>query len=200
MDKEKHLLNNWVNHNRDLVKKYRYEWIAFTLDGIIAHSKDLSKLTKQADKLTDDYLIYFVSKYFGKVRFLPVKFKSIKTHEWSPEYEVSLKFGKIEKRIPILVDSGADFSLINKNLGIELGYKIAAGEPVNIAIGISGTIQYVLRNIEITIDNHSFTAPVAWVQDEDCTDVILGREIVFDLFDIEFKQAEEKIIFRKRNI
>jgi hypothetical protein len=27
----------------------------------------------------------------------------------------------------------------------------------------------------------------------------LGREVVFDLFDIEFKQAEEKILFKKRS-
>jgi hypothetical protein len=26
----------------------------------------------------------------------------------------------------------------------------------------------------------------------------LGREVVFDLFDIEFKQAEEKILFKYR--
>jgi hypothetical protein len=42
------------------------------------------------------------------------------------------------------------------------------------------------------------TIPVAWVQDSTFTDVILGRAVVFDLFDITFKQAEETIIFIER--
>jgi len=29
-------------------------------------------------------------------------------------------------------------------------------------------------------------------------DVLLGREMVFDLFDVEFKQADEKIVLKKR--
>ncbi|MDB9459340.1 hypothetical protein PN473_13145 [Dolichospermum circinale CS-545/17] len=48
------------------------------------------------------------------------------------------------------------------------------------------------------IDNYTFSAPVAWLQNEDCQEVLLGREVVFDLFDIEFKQAEEKILFKYR--
>ena len=48
----------------------------------------------------------------------------------------------------------------------------------------------------MTIDGHSFKAPVAWIQDENCkTEMILGREVVFDKFNIEFKQIKEKIFF-----
>jgi hypothetical protein len=48
------------------------------------------------------------------------------------------------------------------------------------------------------IDNYTFSAPVAWLQNKDCQEVLLGREVVFDLFDIEFKQAEENILFKYR--
>jgi len=98
----------------------------------------------------------------------------------------------------MLVDSGADFSLIPKPLGLELGYELSLGELVSKAEGIGGGVDYVLRNIEMQLDSHTFTAPVAWVQTDGCEDIILGREVVFDLFDIEFKQAEESIIFKKR--
>jgi hypothetical protein len=35
--------------------------------------------------------------------------------------------------------------------------------------------------------------------DDEFDEMIIGREIVFDMFDIEFKQAVEEIIFKKRD-
>jgi hypothetical protein len=52
--------------------------------------------------------------------------------------------------------------------------------------------------VEIELDGHIFTAPVAWAQTDFCEEILLGREVVFDLFDIEFKQADETIIFKRR--
>jgi hypothetical protein len=56
----------------------------------------------------------------------------------------------------------------------------------------------VLRDVEIQLDSYTFTVPIAWMQTEVYQDILLGREVVFDLFDIEFKQADEKIVFKKR--
>ncbi len=56
-----------------------------------------------------------------------------------------------------------------------------------------------LRQVEMQLDGHIFTAPVAWAQTDFCQEILLGREVVFDLFDIEFKQAEEMIIFKRRS-
>jgi len=67
---------------------------------------------------------------------------------------------KAAKSVDMLVDSGADFSLIPEDLGIILGYELAVAETLSQAEG----------------------------------------EIVFDLFDVEFKQADEKIIFKKRSV
>ena len=39
----------------------------------------------------------------------------------------------------------------------------------------------------------------AWLQDDTIIDeMIIGREIVFDLFDVECKQADETIVFTRR--
>lgn len=60
-------------------------------------------------------------------------------------------------------------------------------------------IEYLLREVEIELDGHIFMAPAAWAQTDVCQEIVLGREVVFDLFDIEFKQAEEMIIFKRRS-
>jgi hypothetical protein len=99
----------------------------------------------------------------------------------------------------MLVDSGADFSLIPRNLELVLGYELAVAEHLSQAEGIGGSVKYALRDIEIQLDSYTFTAPVAWMQTEAYQDVLLGREVVFDLFDIEFKQADEKIVLKKRD-
>ena len=64
--------------------------------------------------------------------------------------------------------------------------------------GVGESVDYILRNIEIEIDGQKFNVPVDWVQKNDFEETILGREIVFDLFDIEFKQSDEIIIFKLR--
>ena len=48
------------------------------------------------------------------------------------------------------------------------------------------------------IDDHYFNAPVAWLQNNTTDVMLLGREVVFDKFDIHFKQADEQIIFTWR--
>lgn len=48
----------------------------------------------------------------------------------------------------------------------------------------------------MTINEKQFIAPVAWLQtDTGAAQLLLGREVVFDKFNIEFRQSEETIIF-----
>lgn len=200
MKKQYKTPNDWYSSNKSQLRKYKSEWIAFTNDGVIAHDKNLLKVAKATDNLpiskyTLDYI--FDSDFVEPVRLLPVRFKNVKRHEWQPKYQVRLKM-KSSKSVEMLVDSGADFSLIPKDLGLILGYELAVAETLNQAEGIGGCVSYALRNIEIQLDSHIFTAQVAWMQTEAYQDVLLGREVVFDLFDVEFKQADEKIIFKKR--
>ncbi|KHD07706.1 hypothetical protein PN36_15910 [Candidatus Thiomargarita nelsonii] len=200
MKKQYKTPNDWYNSNKSQLRKYKSEWIAFTNEGVIVHDKDLFKITKATDNLpvsqyTIDYI--FDSDFVEPVRLLPVRFKNVKRHEWQPKYQVVLKV-KTSKSLKMLVDSGADFSLIPKDLGLILGYELAVAETLSQAEGIGGSVNYALRNIEIQLDSYTFTAPVAWMQTEAYQDVLLGREVVFDLFDVEFKQADEKIIFKKR--
>lgn len=66
-------------------------------------------------------------------------------------------------------------------------------------MGVGGSINYVLRQVEMVIEETVLSAPVAWLQSDLETDVLLGRSVVFDMFDIEFKQTARQIIFKLVN-
>lgn len=98
----------------------------------------------------------------------------------------------------MLVDSGADITVIPKWTGDDLGLQLAEDEYIEKAEGINGTIDYVIRNLTFDLDGHVFKAPVGWIQTEGVEDILMGREVIFDLFDVEFKQKDELILFKRR--
>jgi Aspartyl protease len=99
----------------------------------------------------------------------------------------------------MLIDSGADISVITRSAGEELGLVFSKNDFTYEAGGVGGgIIQYILKQIEIQIDEHRLMIPVAWVLDENVNEMIIGRDKVFDEFDVEFKQKDEEIIFKKR--
>ncbi len=110
---------------------------------------------------------------------------------------VQLKHQQVEISVSMVVDSGADFSVISHNMGKNLGFILAEAEQTLPAQGLGGTADFVLRSLTMTIDQHTFIAPVAWLQDNNCIEEIMGREVVFDKFNIEFRQAQ--IIFSWRD-
>ena len=97
----------------------------------------------------------------------------------------------------MLVDSGADTTLIPRSVGKGLGFKIHEGEDIFSLGGISGAVPVVYRKLTIRLGEIELKIPVAWAMDENVP-LLLGREVVFEKFDIEFRQAERKIIFRWR--
>jgi Aspartyl protease len=99
----------------------------------------------------------------------------------------------------LCVDSGAQLSLISHEVGKSLGFEVSKGEPITVGEGVGGEVKYVRRLIDMTIDKHTFKAPVAWLITEIASaPLLLGRDVVFDLFDVKFVQAEERIEFEWR--
>lgn len=153
-----------------------------------------------AEALKEKYLIYIVPPRPQSLQILPINFPSVVRHHWQPNYAVKLKHHEKEIITTMLVYSGAEGSLISLKLGQDLGLSLTDAESTLLAQTIGESVEYVLRNLEITIDQHTFITPVAWLQNTTETEqLLLGREVVFEQFDIEFKQAEEKIIFTSRN-
>jgi hypothetical protein len=193
-------IHNWVNNYRHLLVPYKGMWIAHTQEDIVAAAKtgmELMDIIKQ--KAIQNHTIVFVQPtwFSTPIRFLPIRFKTFKKHEWTPNYDVVVGDQKVE----MLIDSGADMCLIPWWLGAVLGLTVSKGEIISEAFGIGGNVKYVTRNLTYIIDEHVVeNVPTAWIQNEEVDDFILGREVIFDAFDIEFKQAEETIIFKKREI
>lgn len=194
--------SDWLKANRNELVKFAGEWVAISKTGIFEHDKSGQIVAQKARKSQIDYTLKYVHPYevSKAIRILPIRIRTLKNNKWQPDYSISLGTSKITENLTMLVDSGADISIIPKWTGQDLGLQLAEDEYIEKAEGVNGTIDYVIRNLTFNIDGHSFKAPVGWVQTESVEDILIGREVVFDLFDIEFKQSDEVIIFKKREI
>ena len=195
---ERDRMLQWLNRNLRDLQKYAHQYVAYNGDGIVAVNEDLDRVHEEADASGVIYSIYVVPGFTGSIVILPIYFRTVSRHEWQPNYPVSLHNQEREINSTMLVDSGADFSLISFKVGQNLGFALADSEEILVGQTLGGAVEYVLRRIEFSIDGYQFTAPVAWLQNETADIMLLGREDVFDRFNIEFRQAEERIIFTWR--
>jgi len=178
-------------------KKLWGKIIAIHEDRIVASADSYTSLNKKIKNISG-CRFFCVPKNLDRIRILTLKIKSIKKHNWIPTYFVT--FHGVNKKQYVeemLIDSGADISVINHHFGKQIGLKTTPNEMLLTAEGIGGVINYYLREIEIEINGHKFLVPVAWLVDDKINDMIIGREVIFDIFNIEFRQSEEKIIFKK---
>ena len=191
---------DWLKNNRKSLAAFAGEWIAFTSSGVILHNQSGRIVAQQARETKLNYYLKYVHPFEipRVIRILPIRIRSLKSNKWQPDYLLELGTSKIMEPLTMLVDSGADISIIPKWTGEDLGLRIDENDYIEKAEGINGTVDYVIKNLTFNIDGHIFKAPVGWIQTEQVDDIILGREVVFDLFDVEFKQADEIIIFKKR--
>jgi Aspartyl protease len=199
---------NWRKANKSLLYLYPGEWIAFNpQNGILAHHtsrKELRNMLTEAGFNSTDYVCEYIHPYevpLSPYRILPIRIRSVKKHDWEPKYKIRLQVGDQIIEEMMLIDSGADISVITRQCGKDLGLSFSDSDPVDQAGGVGGgIINFIRKMINIQIDGYSCNTPVAWVVDEHISEMIIGREIIFDQFDIEFKQADEEIIFKKRNV
>ncbi|MBC6473131.1 MAG: retropepsin-like domain-containing protein [Hormoscilla sp. GM102CHS1] len=187
----------WLNRNEQQIQQYAHEYVAYNANGIIVHGENMSQVLQLAAEEADIFSIYLVPGFTGSIVILPISFRTVSRHEWLPKYQVTLKHKEVVIPGTMIVDSGADFSVISLKNGLDLGYRLADGEELLVAQTL-GSVEYVLRRVEMAIDGYSFTAPFAWLQNNKTDVMLLGREVVFDKFNIEFRQAEEEIIFTWR--
>ena len=80
-------------------------------------------------------------------------------------------------------------------VGHILGWTVAPSETPYQMGGISGNLPCYLRRVDMEIGAIRFACPVMWALSDDVPN-LLGREGVFDRFDIEFRQRNRKVIFR----
>lgn len=189
----------WLHQNYAKLGIYAGQYIAHDEKGIIAHSPHLNQVLDKAKKSKREFAIFFVPEHFEWTQIMTLRLLPVNKNVWKPYYSMTLHTVNNTLQTEMLVDSGADISVISFDVGLALGLQTTEGEIFLSASGIGGIIYYALRQISFTIDNYTFDAPVAWVQNQYTKDMILGREVVFDMFNIEFKQADKEIIFKRRS-
>ncbi len=198
------LAKDWVNNNQVLLRRYKGEWLAYNgTKGIIAHDKEASNVLNEANKSGEWFVLKYVNPYTygGLRRLVPIHFRPLHVEVWEPNAIVTIKVKEHEIELEMLVDSGADISTLTYQAGVNVGLERYENEVVDLAAGVNGTVEYVLRKVEMTIEGFSFNAPIGWLLNPNCDDLLLGRgrEVVFDQFDIEFKQMDKQIVFKRRN-
>ncbi|MEW5759129.1 MAG: hypothetical protein AB1755_06690 [Candidatus Omnitrophota bacterium] len=115
---------------------------------------------------------------------------------YRPNAIIKLTNGNHSVTSNMIVDSGADISIIPKSEGDLLGFRIEEGEEVKDISGIGGQIPILYRTVDMFIGAENMKIKVAWALVDDLPP-ILGREDIFDNFNIEFRQKDKKIIFHK---
>jgi Aspartyl protease len=198
----------WRNQNRRTLRSnYQQQYIACGISEILAAGASYDLVEAAAIATKKPFIIDWIPEAVSTVNFYWVKFYGLKKDVWEPLHPVlftvdetaPVEYRSKQREVLMVVDSGAEIGLISKTLGEELGFSIAYGEKIEIGQGVGGEIEYVNRMVEMLIAGHTFKAPVAWIlSDVGDTPLLLGREVVFDLFDIKFVQAEERIEFEWR--
>jgi hypothetical protein len=164
---------------------------------ILTVGKDFDEAIERATSLgaTGRITYFSVPRHVGRLQILTLRLRSLREDVWSPIYPVVLKSQHGTLMAEMLVDSGADISLISKSAGATLGLLRSEEEDMLTAQGIGGSVSYLMRRITVEIDGFSVSTGVAWCQNEEITDMILGRKDVCDAFNVEFRQSERRVIF-----
>lgn len=87
------------------------------------------------------------------------------------------------------VDSGADITLIPRELGENLGLTIEEGEIQEIHGVGGGSIPVIIKTVEMRIGDHTLNGRIAWSLEEDVPD-LLGRMDVFNDTKVSFIHNE----------
>ncbi len=163
-----------------------------------AAKREREQLAASSPSIYDGKMtLFLVPRQVKQVRIRTLRLRSLREDLWEPVYPVNLQtnHGEIQD-CEMLIDSGADISLIPFDTGRLLGLSRSDEEILSFAQGVGGEVSYLLRRICLTIDGHSVSTMVAWCQDKEIEDMIVGRQDVFDAFHIEFRQSERRIIFK----
>lgn len=118
----------------------------------------------------------------------------------------NIKFQYAENKeifFPALIDSGADKSCSFKSIGKKLGIDFTDYDKQrDIAFGLNGKgVPGYIAPLSFWIGKNCITAEIVWLDIKFDPQrhyfFLLGREVIFEQFDIVFQEHQKRIIFRK---
>ncbi|MBI2667875.1 aspartyl protease family protein [Candidatus Woesearchaeota archaeon] len=121
--------------------------------------------------------------------------------ESAPAIPITLIGSKDKIDIIGLLDSGADYSVIPKDMAEILGLDLSSkSEEIG---GIGGNVKAIKTKMKINIskgrENYTFLIGVYAVEDDmkDDFPILIGREDFFDKFKITFIESKKKIYIKR---
>lgn len=127
----------WGNQNRRMLREnYRRQFVAYSPTRLLAAGTDYHQVKANAQKMDEPFLIDWMPALTADVQFYWIKFYSFSRYEWEPLYPVTLTCGANSEEILMVVDSGAQLSLISREVGESLGFEISKGEPITVGQGV----------------------------------------------------------------
>ncbi len=98
----------------------------------------------------------------------------------------------------MLVDSGADLSILPYSVGETLGLQLDIGTRNEVQGIGEGAVPYLLGAVEVQIGGLALRVRIGWALIEEVP-FLLGRLDVFGELAIEFREFENKIVIRHRS-
>jgi len=115
---------------------------------------------------------------------------------FKPIVPVGIVGPKHNINVMMLLDSGADISMIPYSVGEVLGLELNM-KTRSEAQGIGeGSVSYVLGSAILRIGHYEIPARIGWALIEEIP-LILGRLDIFRTLSIEFRESENRILIRK---
>ncbi len=141
-------------------------------------------------------------------RYKPIEYPNGSVH-YTPSIPVVMypKNGNLEPiSVIALVDSGADISVLPRDLAELLGFNLENIDESNLeeTRGIGGVTHVIYDSITIKLgnnrENYTLKIPVSILVDPNAeVPPLLGRNGFFDEFEVRFKQRNLKIQLKKEN-
>ena len=72
----------WFNQNRrNLIERYRNQYVAYDANGIITHGENLEEVLRVAEESGEIFSIYLVPGFSSEMPFLSGYFRTVSQHE-----------------------------------------------------------------------------------------------------------------------
>jgi len=115
-----------------------------------------------------------------------------------PIIPVTLIGAKERAGVSMLLDSGADLSLIPYSVGEAIGLELDLENRSEVQGIGEGSIPYILCQVSMKIGEIETSIRVGWALIEEVP-LILGRLDVFRQFAVDFREFENKIILKHQS-
>lgn len=100
--------------------------------------------------------------------------------------------------IDLIVDSGADISLVDSVVAEALQLEPPTPEELYTIEGVGAGTSVYYRQIQMTIGEYTFPCRIGIIPSNNQIRV-LGQADIFDFFGIEFRRFEAKVIFTHKD-